>query len=178
MTLEEIFDVVDRQGRVVGQATRRQCHGDPRLIHQAVHVIIFDRQGRLLMQKRSSQKDLQPDKWDISVGGHVQQGERPDEGARRELQEELGVAVAKLEPAYEYIWESAIETELIRAYVTLQEGPFRPDPAEVAEVRFWSFAEIQGQLQGDAFTPQFQSEFERVRAWWQRKQSSLTHFTR
>lgn len=177
-TQDEIFDVVDRLGRVIGRATRRECHGNPALLHQAVHVIVFDRQGRVLLQKRSMQKDLQPGKWDTSVGGHVQPGERPDEAARRELKEELGISVAKLEPAYEYVWESDVESELIRAYVTLQEGPFQPAPDEVAEIRFWTFAEIEASVSATLFTPQFQTEFPRIRSWWQRKQSSLTHFTR
>ena len=44
---EELFDVLDERGRVVGRATRRACHSNPALMHQAVHVLVFDGQGRL-----------------------------------------------------------------------------------------------------------------------------------
>lgn len=174
----EVFDIVDRLGRVIGQAPRSRCHGDPSLIHQSVHVLVFDRQGRLFLQKRAETKDVQPGKWDTSVGGHLQPGEKPLQGALRELAEELGVTQVRLDPAYEYIWESDIETELVRAFVTLHEGPFRLQASEISEGRFWDQAEIERALPHGGFTPQFTHEFPRMRAWWQRKQLSMTHFTR
>lgn len=175
---DELFDIVDRLGRVVGQAPRSRCHGDPSLIHQAVHVLVFDRLGRLFLQRRSESKDVQPGKWDTSVGGHLQPGEKPLQGALRELGEELGVQQVRLDPAYEYFWESPHETELVRTFVTLHEGPFRLQAEEIAEGRFWDQREIEAALGSGLFTPQFTHEFPRMRAWWQRKQLSMTHFTR
>lgn len=175
---EEVLDIVDRMGRVIGQAPRRQCHGNPVLIHQSVHVLVFDRQGRLFLQKRSERKDIAPGLWDTSVGGHLQPGETPEQGAHRELDEELGVSGVKLERAYQYLWESSVETELVRAFVTLHEGPFRLQPDEISEGRFWDQQEIEGRLASGDFTPQFAAEFPRMQAWWRRKQISMTHFTR
>lgn len=175
---EEIFDIVDRSGRVIGQAPRSQCHGNPNLIHQSVHVLVFDRTGRLFLQKRSDGKDVQPGLWDTSVGGHLQPGETPEQGAYRELREELGVEGTRIEKAYQYFWESPIETELVRTFVTLHEGPFRLDPVELADGRFWEQGEILAALALGDFTPQFRHEFPRMQAWWQRKSISMTHFTR
>ncbi|HMP76649.1 MAG TPA: NUDIX domain-containing protein [Kiritimatiellia bacterium] len=174
----EIFDVVDRLGRVVGQAPRSECHGNPALIHQAVHVAVFDREGRLFLQLRSAQKDIQPGKWDISVGGHLQPGETPLQGAHRELLEELGVRASRLEKAYEYFWESSLETELIRTYFTLHEGPFTLQAEELADGRFWRMDEIESALPTGFATPQFAFEFPRLRAWWDRKRTDMTQFTR
>lgn len=176
--MEELFDIVDRLGRVIGQAPRAECHRNPALIHQSVHVAVFDRQGRLFLQKRSDQKDVQPGKWDTSVGGHLQPGETPLQGAHRELQEELGVRVPHLEKAYEYLWESPIETELVRTFVTLHEGPFRLQQEEISDGRFWLLDEIAEALPSGFATPQFQSEFPRLRAWWDRKRTDMTQFTR
>lgn len=175
---EELFDLVDRTGRIIGQAPRSACHGNPALIHQAIHVAVFDRLGRLFLQKRSEQKDVQPGKWDISVGGHLQPGESPIQGAHRELQEELGVRASRLEPAYTYIWESPVETELIRTYVTLHEGPFALQAEELSDGRFWELDEIERAMPTGFATPQFNSEFPRLRAWWDRKRASMTSFTR
>lgn len=174
----ELFDVVDRLGRVIGQATRAECHRNPALVHQAVHIAVFDRQGRLFLQKRSESKDIQPGKWDISVGGHLQVGEAPEAGALRELNEELGVTVAHIEKMDEYLWESKTETELVRTFLTLHEGPFRLQPEEIVDGRFWSLDEIAEALPSGVATPQFQFEFPRLRAWWKRKRSGMTHFTR
>ena len=175
---DEDFELVDETGRVVGMAKRSQCHGNPQLIHQSVHVLVFDRDGRLFLQKRSARKDVQPGKWDTSVGGHMKPGEAPEEAARREMQEELGVAPAQLEFAYQYLWRSSIETELIRAFATLNEGPFTLDPEEIDEGRFWTFDEIEATLGQGNFSPQFCNEFPRMREWWKHKRGSMTKFTR
>lgn len=176
--MDECFDIVDRFGRVIGQASRFECHRNPALIHQAVHVQVFDREGRLFLQKRSERKDVQPGKWDSSVGGHLRPGESPIQGARRELAEELGVENAKLEQAYEYFWESEIETELVRTFVTLHEGPFRLQAEEISDGRFWPLDEIAAALPTGITTPQFAHEFPRLRVWWERKQNDMTQFTR
>ena len=175
---DELFDIVDELGRVIGQAPRSRCHGDPALIHQAVHVLVFDRQGRLFLQKRSSRKDIQPGKWDTSVGGHLQQGEKPLEGAQRELAEELGRKLLRLDFAYQYIWRSPVETELIRSFTTLDEGPFVLQRDEIDDGRFWSFDEIKATLGTHVFTPQFEFEFPRMAEWWHRHQAGMTPFTR
>ncbi len=160
---DEIFDIVDRQGNVIGQAPRRECHGNPALIHRAVHVIVFNRHGELFLQKRSEKKDIQPGKWDTSVGGHLQQGESPDAGARRELEEELGIRVASLTKEYEYIWASPIETELILTYSLIHDGPFNLQAEEIADGRFWTLEEIERALPTGFATPQFEFEFPRMK---------------
>lgn len=165
---DEIFDLVDRNGRVIGQATRAECHRNPALIHQAVHVAVFNRAGQLFLQKRAPTKDIQPDKWDTSVGGHLQSGESPQEGAKRELREELGVAGAELTKAYEFIWESPVETELVRTFVIVHEGPFALQAEEISDGRFWDLDEIAANLPSGFTTPQFQREFPKLREWWEK----------
>ncbi|MCI0468471.1 MAG: NUDIX domain-containing protein, partial [Nitrospirae bacterium] len=52
-------------------APRRACHGNPRHIHRAAHVLVFNSSGQLLLQKRSQAKDIKPGKWDTSeLKGH------------------------------------------------------------------------------------------------------------
>lgn len=162
---DELFEIVDETGRVIGTAPRRKCHGDPSLLHQSIHVFVLDRAGHLFLQRRSMRKDSQPGKWDTSVGGHMAPGERPEESARRECGEELGFVPEALTFAYQYLWRSAFESELIRTYVVHHEGPFRLDPEEISEGRFWSPAEIESQLDGDLLTPQFRHEYPRLREW-------------
>ncbi|HMO50289.1 MAG TPA: NUDIX domain-containing protein [Kiritimatiellia bacterium] len=159
----EWFDLVNINGTVIGKAPRNVCHGHPGLMHQAVHVLVFDRMGRLFLQKRSPAKDVQPGKWDTSVGGHLHPGESPLAGAQREMLEELGVPPLALTPAYRYMWRSEIETELITAFYTRHEGPFHLDPGEIDEGRFWSPTEIEERLTSGIFTPQFEREYYRIR---------------
>lgn len=87
---EEMFDVVNNVDEVIATATRSEVHlGN--LYHRAVHVVIYDDIGRVLVQKRSLTKDCSPGLWDTSAGGHVASGEDYDSAAIRELKEELGL---------------------------------------------------------------------------------------
>ena len=87
---QEIFPVVDEQGRVVGSATRGECHGGSKLLHPVVLLHVFNSQGDVYLQRRPEWKDIQPGKWDTAVGGHIDYGETPEQALQREVREELG----------------------------------------------------------------------------------------
>jgi isopentenyldiphosphate isomerase len=148
--------------RVVGRATRGECHGNPALIHAVARVHVWDRQDRLLLQLRSASKDIQPAKWDTAVGGHLLPGEKPEAAACREMIEELGVAPDRLDFLHRFLWRSPVETEWVTTYSTTHAGPFKPDPAEIADLRFWTRAEIAGALGTGQLTTAFEDEFARL----------------
>ena len=52
-----------------------------------------------------------------------------------------------------------MESENIRTYLHLSDGPFSPDPDEIDEIRFWTRAEIERALGTGLFTPNFEEEF-------------------
>lgn len=126
-TTDEEFDVVDEDGKVVGSTTRDKAHKDPSLIHPVVHCWLFNSQGQVLLQKRSQNKKLGAGLWDISVGGHMNKGEKPLEGLLRELEEELGLDGIDAVVAEKYIAQDESQTE----YVYVFSG-FLPDDAELA----------------------------------------------
>ena len=89
---DEYFDIFSEDGICTGRALRSECHGNPALLHRAVHVVVINPEnGNILLQKRKMTKDIQPGKWDTAVGGHLAPGESFSDGARRELSEELGI---------------------------------------------------------------------------------------
>ena len=73
---QELLDLVDENGAVVGTATRERVHREG-LLHRAVHALVWHPDGRFLLQKRSRAKASFPGRWDTSVGGHVGAGEEP-----------------------------------------------------------------------------------------------------
>lgn len=89
---DELFDVVDADDRVIGQATRAAVHRDG-LLHRSAHVFVFNSRGELFLQRRALSKDENPGVWDSSAAGHLDAGESYAEAARRELLEELGLAL-------------------------------------------------------------------------------------
>ena len=162
---DEEYDVVDEAGRVIGRATRREVHADPRLIHRAVHVLIFRSDGRLLMQKRVPAKDVEPGKWDTSVGGPVDAGEDWLAAAHRELSEELGLAGIPLQFLYEFKYRSPRESEDVRSYTAVFDGPVSPSAFEIEAAREWGPAEIDASLDRGIFTRSFEEEWRRYRDW-------------
>jgi len=148
--------------RVVGRATRGECHADRSLIHAVARVHVWDANGRLLLQLRSASKDIQPGKWDMAVGGHLLPGEEAEAAARREMREELGVDAGELVLLHRFLMRSPVETEWVTTYSTVHSGPFSPDPEEIAELRFWTCARIDDALGTGIFSPALEDEYRRL----------------
>ncbi len=163
MTADELFELVDEANNVIGVAPRGECHGNPSLRHRAVHVVVFDREFRILLQKRSASKDVQPGKWDSAVGGHLMPGEDFETAARREMNEELGVPTTlPLRHLFDLCISNSIETESVRAFATVYEGPFRPSRDEIDEIRFWTETDLRKEMSEAAFTPNCVVEINRI----------------
>lgn len=165
--MDEFFEIVDADDQVIGTALRSECHGNPQLIHRVAHVLVFDRQGRLLLQKRSVNKDVQPGKWDTSVGGHLDPGETYAAAAKREMFEELGIADLPLTFLYAYPMRNDFESENVATFTTCHDGPFLFSAVEIEAVRFWTAQEIDAALSSGILTPNFEDEWAR----WQGYQS-------
>ena len=91
----EWLDIVDENDHVIGRDTREQVHeGGHR--HRSAHMVLFNTQGQVFVQRRSMNKDTNAGLWDTSAAGHVDSGETYIDCAVRELHEELGIRV---EPA-------------------------------------------------------------------------------
>lgn len=159
---EEIFPIVNTEGEVVGSATREECHAGTFLLHPVVHLHIFNSAGELYLQKRVMTKKIQPGKWDTAVGGHVDYGERIEDALVRETREELGVRDFTPEFLMRYEFRSQVEAELVYIYKCEYDGDFNLDPSEVDEGRFWSLDEIKKSIGKGLFTPNFESEIERL----------------
>jgi isopentenyldiphosphate isomerase len=86
--LDEVWDLYDHDMQIVGRAHRRDVL-PPNTYHLAVGCIVFDEQGRVLMQQRSSQKLTHPGLWELGAGGSALRGETGMQAAQRELREEM-----------------------------------------------------------------------------------------
>lgn len=139
---EEIFDVVNECDVVVGQSPRSEVHAR-KLLHRAVHVLVFNASGQLFLQKRSMTKDTAKGKWDSSSSGHVDSGEDYDTCAVREVWEEIGL---KLDRTPERILriEACAETghEFVWVYRCTSEGPFTLHPEEIERGDWFAPEEI------------------------------------
>ena len=79
----------------------------------------LERDGAWLMLHRVKKKqDMNEGKW-IGVGGHVEEGETPEEATRREIFEETGLTAGKLEyRGILYFYNDLWEDEVIHVYTS------------------------------------------------------------
>jgi len=155
---DEILEIVDSEGKILGTAPRSEIHGNPSLIHKVVHVLVFNSDGALLLQKRSMNKDVAPGRWDTSVGGHVSPEEDLMIAAQREMEEELGIVPDGLKFLYSYIHSNPYETELVFTYSCVHNGPFSFNREEIDEVRYWNIEEIKNVTGKGILSDNFESE--------------------
>ena len=166
--MDEIFDLVDEDDRVIGRTAREEVHGNPEMIHRVAHVLVFNSGGLLFLQKRALNKKVQPGKWDTSVGGHVDAGEEYLGAAVRETSEELGISApaGSFEFLYKYLHRNEYESEYVSTYRLLWDGEIEIQHSELADGRFWGMEEINSAADtgtGAIFTPNFLDELERYR---------------
>ena len=160
----EYFPVVDSDGKVISKASRTECHSGSLLLHPVVHLHVFDAEGRLYLQKRADNKDIQPGKWDTSVGGHVDYGEDIETALMREVREELGITDFNPVFILRYEFRSEREAELVHSYYTIYSGEIQPDIVEISEGKFWDLSSIVSNLSSEIFTPNFVQEFKQLMA--------------
>jgi len=149
---EELVDIVDDHDRVITTVTRREMRAK-RLLHRSVGIAVMSADGRLLVHRRSTLKDVWPGWWDIAAGGVVLGGETYEQAAVRELAEELGVVGAELEYIGSGRFVDDNVAEICRGYRVVHDGPFAFDDGEVVEVRWVTFAELEEMRSAHRFLP-------------------------
>ncbi len=165
---DELFDVVDENDTPIRREKRAVVHRE-KLLHRAIHVLVFNSAGEVYGQRRSLTKDTCPGCWTTSCSGHVDAGEDYDTAAVRELGEELGIRVPGIQSLERLLKHPAIrETgwEFINIYRLVWDGPITPDPAEVMEGRWLSPESLTQWMEEKPrdFAPSFRLVWNKYRA--------------
>ena len=138
---QEIITVVDDRNRPVAELPRHRVRSE-NLPHRATYIFVFDRQGRVLVQRRTAIKDIYPGHYDLAAGGVVAAGESYEECAEREAAEELGIRDTALEPKLDIYYEDERNRCFGRVFTCVHDGPFALQPEEVESVAFHTLDEI------------------------------------
>ena len=157
---EEWVPLVDKTGKITGQAPRSQVHNGSKLLHPVVHLHVLNPKKAILLQKRPKTKLIQPGKWDTAVGGHISAGETVEEALKKEAYEEIGLIGFSAHLIGVYVWKSEIEKELVYLFVTYDYKNFRIQSDEVEEARFWTKNQIETSIEKGILTPSFEHEYQ------------------
>ena len=160
MSADELVDIVDAQDRVVGRASRGEMRAG-RLRHRATYLLIFNGRGDLFVHLRTATKDVYPSHWDVAVGGVVAAGETYDEGARRELAEEVGIRDAVPQALFDVAYEDAANQVNGRVYRVTWDGPLTLQAEEVVRGEWLSLDAVRERMQREPFCPDGVAVFER-----------------
>ena len=153
---DELIDIFDEDMNFLGTAMKSQAHREG-LWHKTFHCWLVQKSenGRTLLwlQQRNPNKDIFPNKFDISAAGHIRAGEEVKDGYR-EVKEELGLNlnkddIIKLFTSKEIYDTGSIHNhEFQMVYVAMVSGsPYKAvlQPEEVAglyEVDIDEFADL------------------------------------
>jgi len=153
----QLVELVTESGVHCGQSTVDGAHLAPGLKHRAFSILLVDDAGRLLLQRRSAYKTRFPLRWANACCGHPAPGQPVPKAAARRLFEELSVSGVELAElgVYSYVATDPATGQVEREWDHVLLGrvdpdsPMNPDPAEVAEVRWISPAELRFSLQAE-----------------------------
>lgn len=144
----EYIITVDEQDRETGYIEKLEAHKKG-VLHRAFSILVFNKKGELLLQKRNKDKYHSPGLWTNTCCSHQRVGEQLSEAVTRRLMEEMGF-VCELEELFHFIYKTQfddglIEYELDHVFVGQYDEEIAINEEEVEEYK-WV---IPSQLQED-----------------------------
>jgi len=139
---------VDKDDNEIGTGSIENAHSTG-IIHRVVRIFLFNSKGELLLQKRASHVKSNPDKWQESAAGHVDEGETYMQAAERETQEEIGViglSLKEIKKTYTEEVEGKKRRRFNMLYTATYDGEVIPNPEEVSTVRWISLGELHTEI--------------------------------
>jgi isopentenyl-diphosphate delta-isomerase len=113
------------------------------LKHRSVIVLLYDNNGKLYLQKRSSEKKQYPGRWDVSASGHVYAKESVKDAAFRVLNSKLGIQNTNIRDITELKASSETGYEFITIFVLDKINTVSaPNSDEVESGYFYSISEL------------------------------------
>ena len=157
----ELLDIADEYGNLTGEVMDREKVHDLNLLHWEVAVFIINDKKQVLLQKRAATKRFNPNKWGLWAG-HVDSGERIDDTALREVEEEIGLKLSiedlnvlvKME-----VKKRESNSHLTRIYyVVCNDEKFKVQTEELSVVKWFNIDEVISMIKNNDDTLTLKSD--------------------
>jgi len=163
--MKEACILVDEEDNILGKDTKINCHLGEGKLHRAFSILLFNNSGKLLIQKRASEKITFPSIWANSCCSHPLHIDSEVNGidgaktaAKRKMEQELGIEpdLIKLEQL-NYITkmvykaradEKWVEHEIDYIFAIKCDLEINPNNIEIEETRYVNLEELEA-LFGD-----------------------------
>lgn len=136
----------------IGFEEKIKAHEDGGHLHRAFSVVVFNKDGKSLLQLRSVKKHHFGGLWTNTVCSHPRKGEDVSAAAHRRLKEEFGFDIP-LKERYSFIYKAAdsqsglTEWEYDHVFTGTYDGTPQPDAKEIDDWKWESPSDILRELE-------------------------------
>lgn len=167
--MKEYVVLIDEEGNRLGLEEKIEAHKKG-LLHKAFSIFIFNKEGKMLLQKRAKSKYHFSGLWSNACCSHPFDGELTEDAAHRRLVEELGFD-AVLNKAFTFKYKiydpssGLYEHELDEVFIGTYDNEINAiNKEEVEAVKWLTLQEIKKEIEEmpERFTFWFKHIFEKV----------------
>jgi isopentenyldiphosphate isomerase len=147
--VEEVYHV-DEEDNVIAKVTRKEMR-ENKLLHRAICVLVFNSKGQMLIQKRTTTKDINPGRYEIGIGGTVDYGEEYENTAIREISEEAGIKDARPKFMFKYLYMDDHTKVISSVYKIIYGGEIKSQKEEVETAEFMDVEKVKEIIKTESF---------------------------
>lgn len=151
--MNELIVEVDRKDKVKGLRLRSEFYTG-KYIHRAVHLILLNSKGEMLVQKRAGDKDWYPGLFTYSASGTARD-ESYEECINRETKEEIGIK-PKMNFLFKYYLEDkGVERAFHAVFLSKSDDDVKPDSKEISSIKWVNLKELEKKIRAhpENYTP-------------------------
>ena len=163
--------LVNEKDEPIGEMEKMEAHKKG-ILHRAFSVFIFNSNGEMLLQQRTSHKYHSGDLWTNACCSHPRPGEDTAEAAIRRLNDEMGFKTP-IKKVFDFVYKAELdngltEFEFDHVFTGAYNGLINVNPEEVSDYCFKNQVEIKQSLQShpQKYTAWFHLAFPKVEEWW------------
>jgi len=158
--------LVNKKDKVIGVEEKMKAHLQGKL-HRAFSIILFNKKGEVLIQKRAKSKYHSAGLWTNTCCSHPRPKEKIDQAAKRRLKEEMGIET-DLKKIFSFIYKaklgSLVEYEFDHVFFGRFNGKPKPNEKEVEDWQWIKLAELKTDIAKNPqkYTTWFKIIFEKI----------------